>query len=334
MQSSNALHNKVIKEYEKLRSNREEQLRQKREEMYSLYPEVKRIDDEISALAIKEASRIITDGITPEEAVSNVNNQRSRLTMLKSDILKDKESEYTYVPYNCNICKDTGIVDGKMCACYSDILQNILISDAKTSGGMRSDFAKDTFDTFNFAWYSKEIDPKTNICPFENIKSVYTICKEFCRDFSVDKSSNLYFYGSSGTGKTFMANCIANELIYKGYSVLYQSAYKLFQFMEDYKFCRIDRDANSKFYESIYNCDLLIIDDLGTEFGTAYTCSVLFDILNTRLVNGKSTIISTNLAFPNLESKYTERVYSRIVGNFDVIRFIGDDIRILKKQNR
>ena len=166
-----------------------------------------------------------------------------------------------------------------------------------------------------------------------NMNSVLAECKLFCMDFN-KKGGNLYFYGASGTGKTFMTNCIANFLIRNGNSVIYQSAYKLFQFMEDYKFGRINAETVSGKHDSIYNSDLLIIDDLGTEFMTAYTCSVLFDILNTRLCNGKSTIISTNLSVGKLKEKYTDRISSRIIGNFELMRFIGDDIRIAKKLGR
>ena len=160
--------------------------------------------------------------------------------------------------------------------------------------------------------------------------------KQYVEHWEEMKRNNagMMLLGDTGTGKTFMAGCIANRFISRGYSVVYQSAYKLFQFMEDYKFNRVERNAESGLFERIYNADLLIIDDLGTEFSTAYTCSVLFDILNTRLLNKKSTVISSNLNLDNLIKKYTDRVSSRIIGYFEMMRFTGDDIRIAKKQNR
>ena len=329
--NSKALHDKVMKEYKIKQQNHEAESLKNLNELYEIFPEVRQIDNDISTLAVKYASKIITNGISPDEAVEFVKKEKDLLLKKRELILKDYNKPS--LNYACNICKDTGIIDGQKCKCYTETLKKVILSNVDGSKNLTFDFENDTFDNFSLSWYSKEVDPKINISPYENMESVYRICRMFCSDFDKEKG-NLYFCGSSGTGKTFTASCIANELMRKGYSIVYQSAYKLFQFMEDYKFCRIDRDSNTSMYDNIYNCDLLIIDDLCTEFGTAYTCSVLFDILNTRLINEKSTIISTNLSIGNLEKKYTDRVASRIIGNFELIRFIGDDIRIAKKQGR
>lgn len=329
---TNALHEKVLNEYRKKQERHKIEHDIKLEELYTSFPEIKQIDDEISTLAVKHAARIIKEGITPETAVKAVETEKEALLSRRNSILEGAHLEIPTISYDCNICKDTGIINGQKCKCYMEIMKKLMLSQINGARSIVFNFEEDTFDNFSFEWYSKNItDAKINISPYENIKSVYAECRDFCHNFGAE-FKNLYFYGSSGTGKTFMASCIANELIGLGYSVVYQSAYKLFQFMEDYKFGRIERDLSS--YDSIYNCDLLIIDDLGTEFGTAYTCSVLFDILNTRLLNEKSTIISSNLNLGNLEKKYTDRVQSRIIGNFEMLRFMGDDIRILKKQNR
>ena len=327
----NMLHELVMKEYRKKEEMRKNQRDIKLADLYARFPEIRAIDDQISSLAIKHAARIIKEGITPEMAVEAVKSEKAVLESKRTSILNNAMySEDMTVEYDCDICKDSGFVDGQKCKCYMEIMKKIMLSNVNGAKNLIFDFENDTFDNFTFDWYSKDvIDSKINISPYENIKSVYMVCKDFCNNFGRD-AQNLYFYGSSGTGKTFMASCIANEVSSKGYNVIYQSAYKLFQFMEDYKFCRIDRET--PLYDDIYNCDLLIIDDLGTEFGTAYTCSVLFDILNSRLLNEKSTIISSNLNLGSLEKKYTDRVHSRIVGNFEVLRFLGEDIRILKKQ--
>ncbi len=332
MYSTGILHDRVMKEYQNRQLKNQAAAKEKLQELYLSFPRLKQIDDEISALAVRHASRILSENITPDEAVKAVNAEKSVLLTERNSILKENGIENTQTHYDCNICKDTGVAEGQKCKCYMEIMKKIMLTDIDGSKSISFDCEKDVFENFSLNWYSKNIiDNKINISPYDNMKSVYRDCQMFCEDFGI-KKDNLYFYGSSGTGKTFMASCIANKLMSRGYSVVYQSAYKLFQFMEDYKFCRIDRDVNISVYESIYNCDLLIIDDLGTEFGTAYTCSVLFDILNTRLINEKSTIISTNLSLANLEKKYTDRVASRIIGNFEVMRFMGDDIRIAKKR--
>lgn len=332
MYNSKQLHDKVIKKYGKIRSDNEFSYREKLNEMYKLFPEVKHIDEEISTLAVRHAARMLSEGITPEEAVNEVNMQKEKLTNRRNSILASSSYNEPHLEYACKLCKDTGVFENKRCKCYIDLLKDVMLSEIDGSKSISFNLDTDTFENFSLKWYSYKVDKNFQISPYENMKSVYAECRTFCTDFSVS-NKNLYFYGSSGTGKTFMASCIANELLSNGFSVVYQSAYKLFQFMEDYKFCRIDRQDNETLFNSVYNADLLIIDDLGTEFGTAYTCAVLFDILNTRLLNEKSTIISTNLSFSNLESKYTDRVASRIIGSFDILRFFGDDIRISKKLN-
>jgi len=326
-----SLNDKVIHEYEKIREFHKNELQKATNELYDKLPEARQIDDRISFLAVKYASMVVEGKLTAEEAVLAVENDKKDLLEKKKELIK-KAGIVIETPemFSCKKCNDTGFVNGEKCSCYMDIMKKVMLSEIDGSKGVSFDFDKDNFDNFNLEWYSKSVDSVLGISPYDNMKFVLRDCKLFCMDFK-SNGGNLYFYGNSGTGKTFMANCIANHLMRQGYSVMYQSAYKLFQFMEDYKFNRINRENTAKEYDSVYNSDLLIIDDLGTEFTTAYTCSVLFDILNTRMLNGKSTIISTNLSVGNLEEKYTERVSSRIKGNFEMMRFIGEDIRIAKK---
>ncbi len=333
MFNSLSFHKKVMDEYERMRTENEKYVQKKREELYEALPAIEKIDDEISMLAVKNASRIISEGLTPDEAVSSLNSQRDELLSKREALLKEfGAKDETNPVYNCLKCKDTGYVNGNKCSCYMDIFKKVLRSSINGSAELSIDFENDTFDNFSLEWYPKTYNERMQTSPYDNMRSVLAFCKLFCMDFD-RKGGNLYFYGSSGTGKTFMTNCIANELIRMNKNVMYQSAYKLFQFMEDYKFGRINVESALSKQESVYNCDLLIIDDLGTEFTTAYTCSVFFDILNTRICNKKSTIISTNLSVANLNEKYTDRISSRIVGNFELMRFLGDDIRIVKKRN-
>lgn len=331
MYSSQTLHEKVMHEYERTRIFCRSRAEQSREGLYKQLPEVREIDNEISMLAVKNASLIISDGISPEEAVKALEEKRNELLIKRDAIIKKSGLPYDEPErYCCALCKDTGYVNGKKCSCYDKMLKKVINSLPDSYSDIFPDFEKDVFDNFSLEWYSKQKDEKLGTSPYDNMLSVLRECKLFCIDFD-EKGGNLYFYGGSGTGKTFMANCIANFLMQRGKSVLYQSAYKLFQFMEDYKFGKISREKCVSQYDSVYSSDLLIIDDLGTEFTTAYTCSVFFDILNTRLIGGKSTLISTNLSVGKLSQKYTDRVSSRIIGNFELMRFLGDDIRIAGK---
>ena len=327
----NIFHEKVLSEYRSKQKANKDIYEKQMQEFYEKFPAIKDIDDKIAALAITHAARIITEGITPEDAVKAVVTQRRSFEDKKNELLNTYNVSLPQMKYDCDLCKDTGFILDKKCKCYMENMQRVMISSVNGAQNVLFDVNSDTFDNFSLDWYSKTdtVSP-LNITPYENMKSVYAECISFCTSFNTE-NKNLYFYGSSGTGKTFLASCIANDLIQKGYNVVYQSAYKLFQFMEDYKFGRIEHDT--ELYEQIYNADLLIIDDLGTEFSTAYTHSVFFDILNTRLLNSRSTIISSNLNLSDLEKKYTDRIQSRIIGNFEILRFMGDDIRIQKKQN-
>lgn len=331
MYNSNVLHERVMRKYEKIRTQKAAEKTAMLNYAYDKLPQLREIDKSISQLAVKHASRIITDKLTPEQAVEEMQREKSALEAKKTLLLSESALDIPkYQPYVCDKCHDTGMINGEKCECYMKYLQEIIYSGIKGAVGVSADFTKSTFELFELKWYDKAVDSKYGMSPFENITAVLRDCRQYCVDFD-KKGGNLYFYGTSGTGKTFMASCIANELIRFGKTVMYQSAYKLFQLMEDYKFSKINRDEYEEEYNSVYNSDLLIIDDLGTEFMTAYTCSVFFDILNTRILNKKSTIISTNLSVGNLAEKYTDRVSSRVIGNFDMMRFIGDDIRITKK---
>lgn len=329
MYNNYILNSKIEKEYERMRSEREKEKKEHLNDIYAKFPRVKQIDDKISTLAVTYATKMLTEGISADDAVCLVETQRNALQTERRKILDDAGFVETDIPAQCELCGDTGIVDGKKCSCYLNIMKKVLAASASSNENAFFKLENDTFDKFDLSWYDKNKNIKNGFSEYDNMRSVYVSCKLFCNNFA-NENKNLYFCGTSGTGKTFLATCIANELISKGYSVVYQSSHRLFQFLEDFKFCRIDRESNQEYYNSIYDADLLIIDDLGTEFISAYTCSVFFDILNTRLMNKKSTVISSNLFVTNLEKKYTDRISSRIAGYFDVMAFTGPDIRIAK----
>ena len=194
------------------------------------------------------------------------------------------------------------------------------------------DFMKDAvFDNFKLGYYTKDVDPAIGHSPYDIMKVTLATCQKYADEFETGVSGNLFLFGPSGLGKTFMSGCIANRVCEKGNFVIYKSSYKLFQFLEDYKFGRVDREEFDGVYNAVYDCDLLIIDDFGTEFITSYTQSVFFDLLNSRILENKSTIISTNLPIAKLGDIYQERVMSRLKNEFKVLRFVGTDIRALKK---
>ncbi len=328
------IHKQIMGEYRILKEQREAKIRQLTGEMYMRFPRIREIDDEISRLTVRYAKMVANGEFTPEQAVDKMNKNKNALMKERDRIVLENNIELPQsVEYVCDKCKDEGLIDGEPCICYLKKLRTIMQDSAKKISNLAYNANNDTFSDFNLNYYSKNINPEYGVSPYENMKSIYAECVNFASKFTQnDKNNpkNLYFYGASGLGKTFLSNCISNYLISHGISVIYQTSYKLFQFLEDYKFGKINRSEYSFVYDSIYDCDLLIIDDLGTEFITSYTCSVFFDVLNTRLMNGKKMIISTNLRLNETEKLYSQRVYSRIIGEFNVLGFFGEDIRQLK----
>lgn len=330
----NSIKSLVEAEYIKLRNQREDHEKEYKTNLYTALPEVEEIDKEIAILAVKWAYKVVTDGITPDDAVSTVEKKREELKAKRAKIIASAHfSEYIDLPYKCTKCKDTGSVDGKKCTCYQEYLRKFMIDAAKKVSHFSCDIEKDTFSNFKFEYYDKDVHPSFGVSPFDNIKRVFSYCQKYCENFSPD-SPNLFINGTSGLGKTYLANCITNELLAKGHSVVYQSAASMFRFLEDYKFDKVDRDENEEYNKSIYDCELLIIDDLGTEFPTTYTSSVFFDLLNTRLLNNKKTIISTNTSVRDIEKRYTERISSRIMGEFRILTLLGSDIRRRKLEGK
>ena len=161
----------------------------------------------------------------------------------------------------------------------------------------------------------------------KNIITIKTKCIEFVNNFDNPDTKNLLFTGNTGLGKTFMCNCIAKSLLDKGHLVIYQTAFKMFEIIEEYKFHNINNSISKENYNNLFECDLLIIDDLGTELTNTFTVSELFMILNTRLLNKKKTIISTNFSLSKLAETYTERISSRIFDKFTLVKFVGKDLR-------
>jgi DNA replication protein DnaC len=178
------------------------------------------------------------------------------------------------------------------------------------------------------------VDETLGLSPLSNMQKVVAGCKNFIRHFN-KSHDNLLFTGNTGVGKTFLANCMAKELLDRGYTVIYLTAFRLFDILEKNKFSK-DEDSSyeaANQFDYILDCDLLIIDDLGTELNNAFTNSQLYLILNERLLRQKSTIISTNLSLPNINTIYGERIFSRIASNYSVHRIIGEDIRLHKAVN-
>lgn len=211
-----------------------------------------------------------------------------------------------------------------MCTCLKQKLINIEYNKSNIHN-----LNKYNFNNFNLNLFSDEINKEkynSDISPRENIKKIKKLAEEFIDNFDNPDSKNLLFTGNTGLGKSFLSSCIANELILKGKTVLYQTSSEMLESILDYRFGK----GNKNIEDNIYSVDLLIIDDLGTETINSIKSTELYNIINNRLLNNKKTIISTNLNIKNLYANYDERIVSRFIGYYNICRFFGEDIRLKK----
>lgn len=230
---------------------------------------------------------------------------------------------YLETPYTCKKCEDTGFVGGFACECRKELLKKL----AKDELAAVSQSSECTFDNFNIDYYPLPVDEALGVSPRKRMSEILEYCKCYAEDFD-ESSEGLYMHGATGLGKTHLSLAIANVVAEKGYRVIYGSAHNILSTLEKEKF----GSGNSNKYEKeLLECDLLIIDDLGSEFSTQFTTAAIYNIVNTRINCSKPVIISTNLTETELEAKYTQRITSRIIGNYVSLLFLGKDIRQLKK---
>lgn len=225
--------------------------------------------------------------------------------------------------YTCPLCQDTGYIGSQKCSCFKKAEIELLY----TQSNLKEILEKENFDHFSFDFYSDTItNDSMGLTERETARRAYKMAKEFVADFD-NSFQNLFFYGDTGVGKTFLSHCIAHDLLDSAHCVLYFSSFELFDFLAGSAFSR-GNDAPDD--EPIFDCDLLIIDDLGTELTNSFVSSQLFLCINERIMRKKSTIISTNLKLEDFSATYSERTFSRIASNYQMTKLVGKDIRIQK----
>lgn len=324
----------LLKKYEQKHTKALNDLEKRKQLLYNNCPELLNIESKLHTLGISTAKCILTDNNvsyldTLKQEIENLNKE-------KQTILNNLGIDENYLKpnYECQICNDTGYITNNyqtiMCSCLKQDLLNIEYNKSNIYT-----LDKENFDNFNFEVYSDEINKEkynSNISPRENMKIIKKISEEFITNFNNPTSKNLLFIGNTGLGKTFLSNCIANELLKIGKTVLYQTAPIMLDSIIDYRF---GKKNSQNICNHIYSANLLIIDDLGTETTNSMKSTELFNIINTRLLNdvqnNTKTIISTNLNMKNLYDTYDERIVSRFVGHYNICRFFGEDIRFKKK---
>ena len=321
-------YNRIMASYEQTRDRNKAKQKARYASLCERFPRIEEIDREINMLGIKSVQASILD---PKNASVIANELSQKIAVLKAEkdslINSSGISEgYLDLDYDCSLCKDTGYTGNEKCIC----LKNKLLNANYDMSNIKNILEFENFKTFNINYYSKEIDEDYGTSPRTNALANLDYAMEFCSSFGDGK--NLMILGEPGLGKTFLCNCIAKDILDKGHTVIYITSWQLFKKLADATFrCEDDEEAYKDTLDDILSCDLLIIDDLGTELANSFTVSELFNILNLRFGNSLSTILSTNLSLEELTEKYSERVTSRIIGSCDILRFFGDDIRILKK---
>lgn len=316
MSLTTADYNEILSEFSARRLENHHLLAKKKEDVYVRIPEYKRLDEEIITLSAERVrARIRKDDAAAqrlsEEIEDKTREQKLALTGAGFSI------NYLEPVYLCPDCKDTGFIDGVKCHCFKQALMDRLYEQSNI---------KEKLKTENFSALRHDFQVGEDARLFEK---AFSKARAFADEFG-EKAQNICFNGTVGTGKTFLSNCIVEEVIRKGYSCLYFSAPTLFNSIADYKFRKSPSEINTP--ELIYTCDLLVVDDLGTEVTNSFVLSELLTLLNERSISEKSTVISTNLSLEEICNRYSDRVFSRLFANFEICTLSGQDIRLYIKQ--
>ncbi len=328
---TNTQYNTIMRDYQRQQTADRQEQAQRTEEIYSRFPEFSEIDGQIASSSTACARALLLDENTAdtEPSVDGLRKQIAALSARKAKILKDNgyPADYLQMHYRCPDCQDTGYVGTEKCHCFRQAIIDLLYMQSN----LRESLKTENFSAFTLDYYSKRItDPVTGLTAAQTARRTAEECRRFVRDFD-EKFENIFLYGDTGLGKTFLSHCIARELLDSTHSVVYFSAFRLFELFADSAFGRADNEQQGELEQHIFDCDFLIIDDLGTELVNSFVSSQLFLVLNERILRRKSTLISTNLALRTFADTYSERVFSRISSNYIMLKLIGDDIRLQKK---
>lgn len=324
MQPNDLNYARLLREYEETRNRHLHEQKERRETVYKELPAFTELDRQIAEASVS-AARAALDG--DSSAMNCLKEHNRQISEQKKALLVSAgySPDYLELTYTCPDCMDTGFIGAEKCHCFKQAL-TFALSEAST---LPHRLEKENFDTFSFSYYDDRTDPQLQVTPRENMKKIVAAAKQFVDEFDTTPRS-LLIYGNTGVGKTFLTNCIAKALLDTAHHVVYMTSHGLFEVFENHRFHHTDED-DASLYRYIFDCDLLIIDDLGTEVANTFTNSMLYTCINERLLHRKSTIISTNFSIDQLRDCYSERIFSRITGDYTLWKLFGKDIRILKR---
>ncbi len=318
MPLTNTQYDRIFRQYEERQRLNRLETERRRDYVYEHYPKYRELEDETASLSVAQGKKLL---LGDETALNKLRKSLADLKRQKEQLLSDAGFPVDYLEplFICPDCRDTGYIDRQKCHC----LRQAEISLLYEQSGLQEMLANNNFSLLSYEYHSGE-----DLSHFE--KAVEN-CKNFIKNFDSDYR-NLFFYGTVGTGKSFLSGCVAKELMDQGHSVIYFGATGLFDLLSSTSFDTRNREERQSTYADLYQCDLLIIDDLGTELTNQFTASQLFSLLNERNIGRKATVISTNLSLRELQDRYSDRIFSRITSNFDVCKLTGPDIRMYQKR--
>ena len=297
----------------------ERNFEQQKASLYNKNPELSDIETRLQQKSAKLALTLLSGGSAATELKNEIEMlNKSREAFFKAANFKNEPK------YTCKTCSDTGYKNSVLCSCVKEIATNLCYSQFSNEMPIK----ESTFQNFDISLYPQDKN-EIGVCPRNKMGAVLEAAKNFVTNYP--SGENLLLTGDCGLGKTHLSLAIANEIIAKDYNVIYGSAQNLINEVSRETF---DRSGSTEKIDSLISCDLLILDDLGTEFSTPLSTSVVYNIINTRLLRGLSTIISTNLTMPEISKTYSGRIASRIVGSYKICTFFGDDIRQKKSVNK
>jgi len=313
---TNSQYDAIQREYDAIQARNRRIMDERRDEVFSCCPTYEETAASVSSLSVEYGKKLLAGD---PNAFTDYKSALSALSAKKARLLADAgfPADYLDEVCDCPDCHDTGYVNGKRCRCFTRRIISLLYEQSN----LQKLLDEENFSVLSYDYYKGE--------DLANFKKAVESSLQFVKNFP-DEYKNLLFFGSVGTGKTFLSKCIAGEMLNRGHSVIYFSATAFFNTLAQYSFDTNNKEMLYKTYEDLYNCDLVIVDDLGTELSNTFTNSQFFSFLNERHLRKKPIIISTNLNLEELKNRYSERIFSRLTSNFIFRKFSGPDIRACK----
>lgn len=319
MPLTNTQYDQIFRQYEQNQRQCRIEMARRRADVYERIPVFRELEDASASLSVSQGKKLLSGD---EDALTNLHASLVQLKEQKRQLLSEAglPTDYLEPLFVCPDCRDTGYINGEKCHCFRQAEIALLYEQS----GIKDMLEYNNFEHLSYEYYTGEA-----LALFQH---AVTSCRNFIKTFNSDYH-NLFFYGTVGTGKSFLSGCVAKELINLGHSVIYFGATALFDLLSSASFDTKNREERQNTYSDLYQCDLLIIDDLGTELTNQFTSSQLFSLLNERHLGKKSTLISTNFSLAELRDRYSDRIFSRITSNYEVCRLAGKDIRMYKRMH-